>query len=596
MRRTLTVATVAIASSFWAVAFAMDSFALATIAALSTAIAFGLLVAPEAAPEFAMDVPGVSGSAAPVSSEIPSGPLPAEPLPDPSPEPHEKLGTHLEISAPTSLEPRSVVRALLDNARVYGDALSAHLWLLDPTTGTLRLVAADGPTAPSGAPMQASDPVLGRAIEEGIVIAEEINRVTTPRSGTSVITRVAFPVMTTDLRGVAGIDFAGEAPAGESVTSLGVTMRLPLASALALYAARTRTKEAIGLIDAARDLSRALHPERVIEIALERAMRLSGAATGSIMLLDEARQTLTIVRAQGLPQDVVDSTVVAVGEGIAGWVAASGQPVLVEDLPGKKPNAQRHGVRSAVSVPIADDDQLLGVLNVGSRTFPARFTQDHLDTLEMLGRQTGVALRNADAITSASEVYYDTLKALALALETKDPYASGGTERVVFYAESLCEAMGLEPVETRAVQIAAMLHDIGMSALGPVGADCSRPLSTMERGLLKMHPVIASDILDQTPALKAVAPIVYHHHEHFDGSGYVSGISGSDIPLGARILSVADAFVAMTSDRPYRAAMTQRKAAQELADKAGTQFDPDVVRAFLTLLASDTNRVPQSGD
>lgn len=592
MRRTLNLAMVAIACSFWAVAFVLDSFSIALAAATATAVALGLLIAPESISE----IPLASGDTVAVHAveTIPDEPIQPRVSAASSPEPASS--PHREISAPTSLEPRSVVRALLDNARVYGEALSAHLWLLDPTTGTLRLVAADGPTAPSGSPMQASDPVLGRAIEEGTVIAEEINRVTTPRSGTSVITRVAFPVMTTDLRGVAGIDFAHEVPPGDSVTELGVAMRLPLASALALYSARTRTREAVGLIEAARDLSRALHPERVLEIALERAMRLSGAATGSIMLLDEDRKTLTIARAEGLPQDIVDSTVVAVGEGIAGWVAASGQPVLVEDLPGKKPGAQRHGVRSAVSVPIADDEQLLGVLNVGSRTFPARFTQDHLDTLEMLGRQTGVALRNANAVTSASEIYYDTLKTLALALETKDPYASGGTERVVHYSEMLCDAMELEPAEKRAVQIAAMLHDIGMSALGPVGADCSRPLSTMERGLLKMHPVIASDILDQAPALKAVAPIVYHHHEHFDGSGYVSGISGTDIPLGARILSVADAYVAMTSDRPYRCALTPRKAAEELADKAGTQFDPDVVRAFLVLLRSETNRVPQSSE
>jgi len=579
---------VAVACSLWAVAFVMDAFGVALLAAIFTAVAFALLIAPDRATN-----PAHKQAATVVEIQEPAAPSASSPSVSPEATPTPSLADSL--SAPTSLEPRSVIRALLDNARVYGDALSSHLWLSDPTTGTLRLVVADGPTAPSPSPLQANDPVLGKAIEQGTVVSDEVNRLTTPRSGTSIVTRVAFPVLTTDLHGVAAVDFAGEAPDGSAITALGVLMRLPLASALALYAARSRTKEAVGLIEAARDLSRALDPNRVLEIALDRGMQLSGAATGSIMLLDADGQKLTIAHARGLPDDIVDSTVVAVGEGIAGWVAASGQPLLVEDLPGKKTTAQRHGVRSAVSVPVSDEQGLLGVLNVGSKTFPARFTREHLETLEMLGRQTAVALRNADAVASASEVYYGTLKALALAIETKDPYASGGTERVVHYAEGLCNAMGLGSEESRAVQIAAMLHDIGMSALGPVGADCSRPLSTMERALLKMHPVVAADILEQAPALKAVTPIVYHHHEHFDGSGYVTGLSGEGIPLGARILSVADAFVAMTSDRPYRSAMTAEQAARELVDKAGTQFDPDVVRAFLELLGSEANRVPGFG-
>ncbi|MDP2182579.1 MAG: GAF domain-containing protein [Actinomycetota bacterium] len=403
--------------------------------------------------------------------------------------------------------------------------------------------------------------------------------------------RYAVPIGYDSLRGVAALDFASTSPPDSgALNDIVAGFRPTLSGAIALYVADIRGHAARALLDAARALSRNLDPDQVIETALDTAMSSTRAATGSVMLLDAATGRLRIVAARGLPEEVVASTEVAMGEGIAGWVAASNQPLLVEDLPGKTGRTDRHGVRSAVSVPIADEDGLLGVLNIGSRDFPARFTRAHLDILETLGRLAAVALRNARAMSSAGDLYFDTLKALVLALETKDPYAQGGTERVLHYSLLIGQAMGLSIEESHALEIAAMLHDIGMTGLD--GSASTRPLSTVERGMLTMHPVIAADILEQAPALAAVVPIVYHHHEHFDGRGYVTGSSGDQIPLASRILAVADAYVAMTSDRPYRAAKTSDRAMRELSDKAGTQFDPDVVQTFLHLLGSDSNRVP----
>jgi HD-GYP domain-containing protein (c-di-GMP phosphodiesterase class II) len=131
-----------------------------------------------------------------------------------------------------------------------------------------------------------------------------------------------------------------------------------------------------------------------------------------------------------------------------------------------------------------------------------------------------------------------------------------------------------------------MLHDIGMSAAGEVVAVSDRRLSTVEWGMLKMHPVIAAEILAQAPALREAVPIVYHHHEHYDGGGYVGGLAGEAIPIGARILAVADAFVAMTSERPYRGAKTQAAAIAELVAESGAQFDPYVVQTLGDMLAS----------
>lgn len=483
-----------------------------------------------------------------------------------------------ELRFPATLECDSVLQVLLDNARAAGNASSASLWLSDDTTASLRLVASAGLPPVSSAPVQRDDIPLGTALTGGTAVLEPVPGAA-EAAGTPSRWRYALPVGVNGTRGVVALDFdQADVPDTGILTRLSAMMRGALAGCLALRMARAQLVDAEDLVDAARSLSRLLDPTDVVEGALGRAVSLTHASTASVMLLGDDGK-MRIAAAFGLPDDVVRTTEVSEGEGIAGWVLATRQPLLVEDLPGRG-GGRRHGVRSAVSVPLADEDGVVGVLNVGSRAFPARYTSSHLEALETLGRQTAVALRNARAVSTARELYFSTLRALALAMETKDPYASGGTDRVLDLSLELGRAMGLDADEIQALEVAALLHDIGMSAAGDTLTVADRPLSTVERGLLKMHPVIAAEIIDQAPALELVAPIVYHHHEWYDGGGYVAGLSGEAIPLGARILAVADAFVAMTSSRPYRPAMSANDALAELKDNAGTQFDPNVVAAF----------------
>jgi hypothetical protein len=485
-----------------------------------------------------------------------------------------------ETTGPVTVEPHDVVHALLRASSAVASVVSAHLWLRDPATATYRLVAAAGSMRPSAQPLPLDDPSVRAVTATGGSSLEPVVKLSHGSgSGSDTLWRFAFPVCGGSAEGIAAVDIESlERPPTLALESAVLGVHGALSTALALHIARSEALQAANLLEAAHELSRRLRPEEVADRALERGMALSGAVSGSVMLagVDGA---LTIQTSRGIPDDVIASTAVAPGEGIAGWVFSSGKPLLVEDLPGGD-GTRRRGVRSAVSVPIADEDGILGVLNVGSRQFPARFTDEHLRALETLGRLTAVALRNASAMQSASELYFATLTALAVALETKDPYARGATGRVADTVMAIADQMRVDDVDRHALNIAALLHDIGMGmAGGPIGGT-ARPLSTVEQGMLKAHPVVAAEVLADVPALREVVPIVYHHHEWFDGHGYVGGLAGEAIPPGSRILAVADAFVAMTSERPYRRAMAVGDALEELTDKAGTQFDPEVVAAL----------------
>lgn len=474
--------------------------------------------------------------------------------------------------------PSSAIRAFAVASRQAGSVVHADLWFHDVATSTFRhLSSADGADARREPVPQGTEPFASAAFG-GHGVLDSCD----PTIGTAW--QYVAPVMSSLVQGVAVIGFSGNRPETALMTRLHSRYAAALGAQLESHLATQKTATAEALISAIEDLPRLLEPAEVAHALLEHAMSLSGAHTGSVMLRDEWSGVLRIAAAKGLPAEVRETTEVAEGEGVAGWVMATRTAIVIEDLPERGPHSRRHGVCSAVSVPIADKNGLLGVLNVGSRTYPSRSMRDHLAALEGLGRVGAVAIRNATVSDRSRALCFDTLKALVLALETKDPFSHGATGKVVELTTLLGVEMGLNEQESEALNVASLLHDIGMDAAGGVVSVSDRPLSTVEHAMVKMHPLVAVDVLKQVPALADVVPIVYHHHEHYDGAGYVAGLSGQSIPIGARILSVADAYTAMTSDRPYRRALTVDCALSELQDKSGSQFDPSVVNCLARLV------------
>jgi putative nucleotidyltransferase with HDIG domain len=177
--------------------------------------------------------------------------------------------------------------------------------------------------------------------------------------------------------------------------------------------------------------------------------------------------------------------------------------------------------------------------------------------------------------------YLQTVGALTNAIEAKDPYTKGHTERVAKLSMRMAEALGLSGQEKEHLRFAALLHDVGKIG---INRDILRKLSALneeETDEMRSHPGKGVQILTPIHFLKPVLSSIRHHHEHYDGTGYPLGLKGGEIPFKARILSIADAWDAMRSDRPYRAALSLEEAKRELLRHAGTQFDPDIVDVLI---------------
>jgi HD-GYP domain-containing protein (c-di-GMP phosphodiesterase class II) len=169
---------------------------------------------------------------------------------------------------------------------------------------------------------------------------------------------------------------------------------------------------------------------------------------------------------------------------------------------------------------------------------------------------------------------------LAGTLGLRDGSTGEHSDRVVELAGLIGERLGLERRELRDLGYASRLHDIGKVGVPDAVLFKAGPLDSDEREVIQHHAVAGAELIGEIPGLEAVARIVRHHHENYDGSGYPDGLSGRDIPLASRILSVADAYAAMTEDRPYRRARPRFEVDREFKDCAGSQFDPYVVAAM----------------
>jgi HD-GYP domain-containing protein (c-di-GMP phosphodiesterase class II) len=272
--------------------------------------------------------------------------------------------------------------------------------------------------------------------------------------------------------------------------------------------------------------------------------------------------------------------------GLIGRCLRERRGVLVGDVraqPEYRPTPETEAVSSELIVPLWVGEELWGVINL-EETRRDAFDADDLRLVETLADQVGSALRSAFLYERLERAYLGTAEALAAALEAKDSYTAHHARSIVEHAEAVGRRLGLGAAELRDLRFGAAFHDIGKIAVPEAILDKRGPLTTEERAQVERHTVVGEQILAPVEFLAGARRLVRHEHERWDGAGYPDGLAGEAIPLGARIILACDAYHAMTSDRPYRRAMSAAAAREELRRHAGTQFDPQVVDALLAVL------------
>ena len=234
--------------------------------------------------------------------------------------------------------------------------------------------------------------------------------------------------------------------------------------------------------------------------------------------------------------------------------------------------------------PLQLDGRLGCIVAVAPALGDYEFSERKMRLLAGVAHQAKLAITNAVSFESLERTFFETVEALANALEAKDEYTSNHARSITDMALDVGSELGIEGGELKRLELGALFHDIGKIGIPSKILAKPGPLDDEEWKVIKTHPELGERILEPIDRLADVRPIVRHCHEHFDGSGYPDAIKGEEIPVESRIILVVDAFDAMTTDRPYRKALPIEEACRRLNESAGRQFDPDIVAAFLRTL------------
>jgi hypothetical protein len=288
---------------------------------------------------------------------------------------------------------------------------------------------------------------------------------------------------------------------------------------------------------------------KLTDIAADMFVELMRVELGYLMLFNEKSCELSIKSVKGLKQKHIERKISIKTENeVVKWIVDWRKPILPSDIDalfireffGKM--SEKIGSETTISCPLVMKDKFVGLINLGEKESKKPFSQKDIRLLSTMSGHLAIAIENAKLYENLLKSYLSTVSALAEAIETKDPYVPEGI--LLKFA----------------------------------------PLTDAEFSVIKEHPVASAKIIEKAEFPWEIKPLVYHHHEKCDGSGYPNGLKGKDIPLGARILAVADAYEALLADRPYRRGFPKEKALEIIKESAGTQLDPEIVPVFLELV------------
>ncbi|MFA7404029.1 MAG: HD domain-containing phosphohydrolase [Pelobacteraceae bacterium] len=329
--------------------------------------------------------------------------------------------------------------------------------------------------------------------------------------------------------------------------------------------------------------------DRLFNLIVRSTTATLEAQIGYIILYDKDQRELQVTNLIASGKLIAPQKPLKMKEtSVSSWVINNRQPLLIADIN----QAQQfdrfselgYERKTLICAPLMVMDEIIGTISVVNKIDNSQFYSYELEMLTTIAAQAAIAIKNATLYDEQQQTYLNTIQALVTAIEASDSYTKGHSERVTRYSVEIGRRFDLSSDRLQILERAAILHDIGK-----IGIDLSLlhkegKLSAHDVNELQLHPVIGMKILEPIEFLKDVRTCIGQHHERYDGMGYPNRIKHGDQLLESRIIGVADAFDAMTSDRPYRKALTLDVAITELSENAGTQFDPAVVEIFTSIL------------
>jgi HD-GYP domain-containing protein (c-di-GMP phosphodiesterase class II) len=334
-------------------------------------------------------------------------------------------------------------------------------------------------------------------------------------------------------------------------------------------------------------LNSTLDTSRVRELAMKATCKLLKCEGATLYLVDEERRELyfeTIVGAVSSEQ--IEIRLPIDENSVAGLVASTLEGVLINEIEKENKNKKRADqknqfpTKNMICVPLITKGKLLGVLQAINKQ-QGNWENCEKRLLSTLAHQVAIAVENSILYQKLKNQFHETVFAMANAVDAKDRYTGGHTKRVAFFSEMIAKHMGMAKEQVEEVRLTAILHDIGKIGIEDKVLKKDAPLDKSEWEHMKLHPELGFKILADIPSMKKISEGMRYHHERPDGNGYPEGLKGEEIPLIARIISVADTFDAMTSNRPYRKGMDYEAAFEEILQHRGKQFDEKVVDAFV---------------
>lgn len=382
-----------------------------------------------------------------------------------------------------------------------------------------------------------------------------------------------------------------------------------------LRAENIRLREALTLYRVSEAIATSLDLDHVLDVILQATLHETDGDVATLHLEDPktGRYIERMKQHNGGTNPVGDDHLPSIDAEELVGLFRDGSPILAHGLKANRfftSTSAKHPLSSYVAVPLQVGGRVIGMLNVFSFTRGKKFDEGARKMLSVLASRAASAIENArlyddlvaknqdleHANNSLEENYQQTVLGFAQALEESDRYTRGHSERVSFYSGIIAAALTLPEDETRTIVQAGLMHDIGKIGIRYDMLNKPGMLSPEEVKIFRQHPEKGKRIIEPIPCMRNLVDGAWCHHEWFDGGGYPRGLTKQDIPLQGRIVAIADAYDAMTSDRAYRKALPHDVAIAELERCAGSQFDPEITEVFLVKIEEFREEARERGD